>query len=243
MSRTLVAALLGALVLHAGVLLFGGLLLPHQPEGTDAQEDVALIAETDPEKSDEAKKEEERDKVKADPRQDEDRPPEIAEPSEPMPDLQNLARLDSAVAGPALDALSLGDLESALNPGEGGASFGQGFSLTSGGRIGAAGGPGGPSLEEIAAIADLDQRARAIAQSSPMYPGELSRRRVEGTVNVVFVVDAQGHVVNPTVEKSTDPGFEKPALEAVRHWRFEPGTRQGRKVQFKMRVPITFRAG
>ena len=29
------------------------------------------------------------------------------------------------------------------------------------------------------------------------------------------------------------------ALEAVRQWRFEPGTRGGEKVQFKMGIPIT----
>ena len=99
MNRCLIAAWLGALVLHAGVLLFGGLLLPHRSEGTDAQEDVALFAEPDPEKSDEAEKKDERDKVKADRQQDEDIPPEIAEPSEPLPDLQDLARLDSPSAG------------------------------------------------------------------------------------------------------------------------------------------------
>jgi protein TonB len=243
MSRFTIAAFAGALLLHAGLLLFGGLLLPRRAQGTGVQEDVALIDETVPDESDNAEKKEEKDKVKTEERQDEEKPPEIAEPAEPMPDVQTLANLDAAPQGPALDALSLNDLESALNPGEGGPSFGQGFSLASGGRIGAAGGPGGPALDEIAAIADLDQRPRAIAQSSPMYPAELRRRRVEGTVSVVFLVDTDGRVLNPTVEKSTDPGFEKPALEAIRRWRFEPGTRQGHRVQFKMRVPITFRAG
>jgi protein TonB len=243
MSRFQFVAFVGALVLHAGILLFGGLLMPHPAKGTDTQEDVALVDDSDPDKADQDKKKDEQEKVKADESQDEEKAPEITQPAEPMPDVQSLASLDAAAAGPALDALSLNDLEAALGPAEGGMSFGQGFSLASGGRIGAAGGAAGPSMEEIATIADLDQRPRAIAQSSPMYPAELRRRRVEGTVNIVFLVDTDGHVTNPTVEKSTDPGFERPALEAVRRWRFEPGTRQGRKVQFKMRVPITFRAG
>ncbi|HYS05591.1 MAG TPA: energy transducer TonB [Candidatus Dormibacteraeota bacterium] len=242
MSRFQIAAVVGALLLHAGILLFGGLVLPRRPEGAEVRKDVALIDEADPDKTDKADKKDE-EKVKTDERQDEDRPPEISVTAEPMPDTRNLANLDAEAAGPALDALSLNDLEGALNPGEGGMSFGQGFSLASGGRIGAAGGPGGPSLEEIAAVADLDQRPQAVAQNAPMYPAELRRRRVEGTVTLVFLVDTEGRVVNPTVEKSTDPGFERPALEAVRRWRFEPGTRQGHKVQFKMRVPITFRAG
>jgi periplasmic protein TonB len=242
MTRLAIAAFAGALLLHAAVLLFGGLLLPRHQEGTDAQADVALVMD-EADRSDGAANLDEKEKVKIDERRDPDQPPEIAEPAEPMPDVQTSAGLESPAAGPALDALSLNDLESALNPGEAGLSFGQGFSLTSGGRIGAAGGPGGPALEEIATIADLDQRPRPISQTSPMYPADLRRRRVEGTVNVVFLVDTDGRVLNPAVEKSTDPGFERTALEAVRRWRFEPGTRQGRKVQFKMRVPITFRAG
>ena len=242
MTRFQVVALLGALLLHAGVLLFGGLLLPHAQVSADEQEDVALVAESDSEKPDDPAKKEE--KTEAEERQDSEERPEIAEPAEPMPDLQPLAALESAAAGPALDALSLSDLESALEPGQGSGGFGQGFSLTSGGRIGASGGiAGGLALEEIASIGDLDQRPQPIAQSSPMYPAELRRRRVEGTVSVVFLVDTEGRVTNPSVEKSTDPAFERAALEAVRRWRFEPGTRQGRKVQFKMRVPITFRAG
>jgi protein TonB len=49
-------------------------------------------------------------------------------------------------------------------------------------------------------------------------------------------------VRNPQVEKSTNPAFERPALDAVRQWKFEPGTRNGQRVEFKMRQPITFRA-
>ena len=43
-------------------------------------------------------------------------------------------------------------------------------------------------------------------------------------------------------EKSTNPSFDRPAIEAVRQWKFEPGTRNGERVAFKMRVPITFSA-
>jgi protein TonB len=61
-------------------------------------------------------------------------------------------------------------------------------------------------------------------------------------VTVVFQVDTSGRVVDPRVAKSTDPAFDRAALEAVRQWRFEPGTRDGEPVQFKMKIPITFNA-
>jgi protein TonB len=54
------------------------------------------------------------------------------------------------------------------------------------------------------------------------------------------VVDAQGRVQSPRVEKSSDSAFEKPALEAVRQWKFEPAMRNGQKVPTKLRIPIRF---
>jgi protein TonB len=76
----------------------------------------------------------------------------------------------------------------------------------------------------------------------PNYPIELRKRGLEGTVHIVFLVDQAGTVQSPKVERSTDPAFERPAMEAVRRWKFEAGTKNGRPVPFKMRVPISFRA-
>ncbi len=70
----------------------------------------------------------------------------------------------------------------------------------------------------------------------------MRRKRVDGLVVVLFVVDSAGRVVNPSVEESTDPAFEKAALDAVRQWRFEPAVRNGSKVHCRMRVPIRFSA-
>ena len=64
----------------------------------------------------------------------------------------------------------------------------------------------------------------------------------EAIFSLAEVLDTAGKVVGPKVEKSTNPAFERPALEAVRQWKFEAGTRRGEKVSFKMRVPITFSA-
>ena len=145
----------------------------------------------------------------------------------------------------ALAPLSLADLEGVLSADGSGASFGTGGGgLASGGRIGGTGTAGGlaEDLGEIASLADLDQRPRPIFQATPSYPPDLRKRNLEGSVQVVFLVDRDGKVVGPKVEKSTNPSFDRPAIEAVRQWKFEPGTRNGEKVAFKMRVPITFSA-
>jgi protein TonB len=148
-----------------------------------------------------------------------------------------------------LDAMSLAALESALDPGAagGGDGFGGRLSLASGGRIGGTGLPGasadglsGNASDSVFDIAALDQRPRVVQQVPPTYPPDLRRRKVEGTVYVVFVVDETGRVQQPSVESSTDQAFQAPALEAVRRWRFEPGVVRGQKVRSKLRVPIRF---
>jgi protein TonB len=60
---------------------------------------------------------------------------------------------------------------------------------------------------------------------------------------VIFIIDRNGRVTNATVQKSTHHEFERPALTAVKKWKFDPGKRGGKPVQFKMRIPITFSLG
>jgi protein TonB len=97
-------------------------------------------------------------------------------------------------------------------------------------------------VDALFSMADLDQKPRVIYQPSPALNAKL-RKKAPGTVYVIFVVDARGRVENPVVQKSSDPVFERPALAAVKQWKFEPGKRNGKPVRFRMRVPIIFPEG
>lgn len=93
--------------------------------------------------------------------------------------------------------------------------------------------------EPIASLADLDARPRALYQPGPVLTAEL-RTKAPGKGTVLFVVDESGDVVDARVHESSNPAFEKPALEAVRRWRFQPAVRDGKPVRFRMRTPLTF---
>jgi protein TonB len=93
--------------------------------------------------------------------------------------------------------------------------------------------------EDMFSLEDLDQKPRIVHQPAPEIPAALKRLKTKATVHVIFVVDEQGRVTQPSVQKSTHPALEAPALQAVSKWRFEPGKRKGTPVKFKMRVPIT----
>jgi protein TonB len=100
----------------------------------------------------------------------------------------------------------------------------------------------GDAVEELFALADLDQKPRAVYQPGPVL-SERVRRSAPGSVHIMFVVDPEGRVENPVVQDASDPVFEGPALAAEKQWRFEPGKRNGQPVRFRMRVPITFPKG
>jgi len=101
---------------------------------------------------------------------------------------------------------------------------------------------GSGSLDDVMQMAGLDQKPRPIYQPGPVIDTKV-RKRAPGTVYVIFIVDPHGRVESATVQKSSDPVFEKPALAAVKQWKFEPGKRNGKPVAFRMRVPVSFPKG
>lgn len=90
-------------------------------------------------------------------------------------------------------------------------------------------------------LSDLDRVPEALFQPAPQYPPVMKRDGIEGTVSVEFVVDVQGRVIYAVVVDSLHSGFDEAALTGVAKWKFRPGIRGGRKVNTRMRVPISFR--
>lgn len=229
-----------AIFAHAAILLFGGLLFlgsHEEQKKPKAVEEVDLVRDA----QDEAKK---KDEAQAEPVQAEQKEAEALQQPDPMPDLHELTTLDAAAAAPALDAMSLSALADALSGNEGAGAAGfyaDSVSLGSGGRIGGEGTAlESSTLDKVFSMADLDQKPRPIYQAAPNYPFELRRRKVEGSVQLLFVVNEEGKVVDASVEKATNPEFERAAMDAVRQWKFEPATRSGKKVSCRMRVPLRF---
>lgn len=153
---------------------------------------------------------------KEEPRQEES-PPELNEEAPPL----DLSQLELALNPGISEGWTTGDFAVKLN------------TTASSGESG---------VDALFSVADLDQTPRVIYQPGPMLTKEL-RKKAPGTVYIIFVVDQQGRVENPMVQKSSDPVFEKPALNAVKQWKFEPGKRNGKPVRFRMRVPFTFPKG
>jgi protein TonB len=160
-------------------------------------------------------------------------PPPVEEEPEQEPEPEDTPpELDSEQ--PLLD---LSQLELALNPGFGDGALTGDFAV----KLNAVSAQK-DDVDALFSLNDLDQRPRVIHQPSPNLTAQI-RRKAPGTVYVIFIVDENGRVVQPSVQRSSDRIFESAALAAVKQWRFEPGKRNGQPVRFRMRVPITFPKG
>ena len=118
-------------------------------------------------------------------------------------------------------------------------AVGTGGALAGFGQFG--GGDEGEGLLGLFDVADLEKKPELISSIPPQYPAELRKAKVEGAVTIVFVLGEDGRVEEPRIENSSRPEFEKPALDAVRRWKFKPGMKDGEAVRTYMRLPIRFR--
>ena len=157
------------------------------------------------------------------PEMEEPPPPEEQEEEEPPPELENDAQ-----------QFTLDQMDLDLTAGTGG-GFGN-FSAAS---------EAGKNLSDLSVfdVSDLDRKPMLVSSVDPRYPQTLKKAKVEGSVVLVFVVNEQGRVSDLRVQSSSRPEFENPALNALKRWRFQPGSKSGEPVKTYMRLPIAFRMG
>jgi protein TonB len=81
----------------------------------------------------------------------------------------------------------------------------------------------------------------ALSNPRPIYP-ELARRRgQEGLVRLRAYIDAKGNILELIIEQSSGYSLlDEAAVQAVRKWRFRPGTRAGEAVAGSVLIPVDF---
>jgi len=84
------------------------------------------------------------------------------------------------------------------------------------------------------------KRPKPVKQGAPVYPYAMSRAGLIGAVKIEFIIDKAGNVPNAYVVESNNPWFERPALDAIMGWKFEPGQIDGRPVNTRAMQLIEF---
>jgi len=79
-------------------------------------------------------------------------------------------------------------------------------------------------------------------KTKPSYPPRALRSGVEGIVTVEFTIAVDGSVKDPTIIKSDPPKiFDRSVLKAIKKWKFNPETVDGKTVEKRARQDVHFR--
>ena len=89
----------------------------------------------------------------------------------------------------------------------------------------------GDSLEGALGAAGSDRDVVPLVRPDPDYPMRARQRGIEGWVALRFTITRAGSVTDAVIVSSSHPIFEKPALQAVRKYRYNPKIENGSAVK------------
>ena len=123
----------------------------------------------------------------------------------------------------------------------------------------AAGGAAKPPQLSVRPLAPVDTGARSqpeaplvyrpgagvsapvvVKEARPQYTPDAKGAKIQGTVALECVVQTDGTVGDVKVTRSLDAGLDQEAIKAVKQWRFEPGTKDGKPVPVLVTLEMTF---
>jgi TonB family protein len=73
------------------------------------------------------------------------------------------------------------------------------------------------------------------------YPDEARKKKIEGTVVVLTLIDRDGEVIDAQVVEGIGYGCDEAARLAILYHRFKPGLIRGQKVKVQMEIPVEFK--
>jgi TonB family protein len=82
---------------------------------------------------------------------------------------------------------------------------------------------------------------KLISKVEPEYSEEARKAKHQGTVMLNVVIGDDGVLSEIKVVKSLGLGLDEKAIECVKKWRFEPGTRGGKPVKVEATLEVNFR--
>ena len=83
-------------------------------------------------------------------------------------------------------------------------------------------------------------KPRLIYGPEPGFSEQARKAGVEGVILLKVTVDASGDVADVKVVKGLGSGLDEKAIEAVRTWKFKPGTEDGTPVRSEIDVEVSF---
>ena len=83
-------------------------------------------------------------------------------------------------------------------------------------------------------------RPKLIHYVEPSFSTKANEAFAEGTVTVSIIVNMRGVPADLHLIKGLNAEQDRSALEALKQWRFEPGTKDGKAVNVRVKVEVSF---
>ena len=100
--------------------------------------------------------------------------------------------------------------------------------------------PKDPVPAEVFELGPTVKAPKLVHYVEPEFSANSKEAFVEGVVKVSTVVTAEGTVSNCEIIRGLNAEEDRTALKAVKLWRFQPGTKEGKPVNVRVTVEIEF---
>lgn len=81
---------------------------------------------------------------------------------------------------------------------------------------------------------------RVVLAVAPVFPNDLKRAGIEGEVRLMCLIGETGEVRHIAQAEASNAQFVEPAKQALKEWRFTPGSLDGQPVAMSIMIPIRF---
>ena len=97
------------------------------------------------------------------------------------------------------------------------------------------------SMSRVFPVSDPTvMRPRPLKTPEPEYSESARKKKIQGTVTLSIIVGGDGHTHDVKVVDSLEPSLDSQAVDAVKHWRFAPCTKDGKPVACQMKVEVAY---
>lgn len=175
-------------------------------------------------------------------------PPDPEPPKNPDPKLvvEPTVVAPQLAALPQINLLNLGDPNGVPGPPSAGPGVGGGIGTGQGRGVGEGKGPGvgpgegGGTGGGVFRVGGGVSPPTVLSRVEPQYSEEARKARYQGTVVLEAIVRRDGTVDIQRVVRSLGFGLDENAIQALKQWRFRPGTRNGVPVDVSLNIEVNF---
>lgn len=97
-----------------------------------------------------------------------------------------------------------------------------------------------PGPQTVFSLNEISVAPLLVYKVDPDYSDQARLARYNGTVLLRLVIDEKGDPRDIRILRSLGLGLDEKAIEAVRHWRFRPGLKDGKAVAVDANIEVNF---